>query len=353
MTQQTQRPPIVRTRKNACEESPEALFWGSPPVQRGYSQSDSAGALYISSLAPTSQRSAIRRLNNLAAAFRPYYEYDYITFPWHTLKPVELQRMRSDLRNRLRPNSVNQILNVLRRVLQCSVDVKKLTWDGYWHLTAQLARVTPEHTLPGRELSTEELTRLYACFDPLIPGGARYAAIIAVMEGCGLRSLETCRLNLDDIDVRTNEIVILGKHLVRRRVPLTDHARTLLTHWIRFRGDKPGALFYRTLSQGKTINDTGRIVPTCIYQQLVRLRPKSGVVCTPHDLRRTYITRLHRLGVDIHTIAKLAGHKDLRTTMIYDKRGDEAMHEAIHTYEQHYGYAFTKRYASLPHPCYP
>jgi integrase len=43
--------------------------------------------------------------------------------------------------------------------------------------------------------------------------------------------------------------------------------------------------------------------------------------CTPHDLRRTFITNNLEKGLDIGTVSKLAGLRDLQTTLIYDRRG--------------------------------
>ncbi len=52
--------------------------------------------------------------------------------------------------------------------------------------------------------------------------------------------------------------------------------------------------------------------------------------CRPHDLRRTFVTRLLESGVDIHTVSQLAGHSDIQTTARYDLRGQEEQRKAIH-----------------------
>jgi integrase/recombinase XerD len=52
------------------------------------------------------------------------------------------------------------------------------------------------------------------------------------------------------------------------------------------------------------------------------LSKKAGIGnCTQHDLRRTFITNQLEKGVDINRVSKMAGHCDITTTAIYDRRG--------------------------------
>jgi len=45
------------------------------------------------------------------------------------------------------------------------------------------------------------------------------------------------------------------------------------------------------------------------------MREPMGMNFTPHTMRRTYVTTLHRKGVDLATIAKIAGHANVQTTV--------------------------------------
>jgi len=45
-------------------------------------------------------------------------------------------------------------------------------------------------------------------------------------------------------------------------------------------------------------------------------------------LRRTFITRLLEQNVDLNTVRQMAGHADIATTIMYDKRDQQVMQKA-------------------------
>ena len=177
-------------------------------------------------------------------------------------------------------------------------------------------------TLPaGRHVDAGEVAALFrACSDE--PAGARDAAILALLYGCGLRRSEAVALLLDDYqDGRVT--IRCGKGRKDRNVFCPAGGREAIATWITRRGSWPGALLC-------PVKKGGHVQQRAMTDQAVLLRlrylaSKAGVKpLTPHDLRRSFVGELLDAGADISSVQQLAGHADVGTTQRYDRRPDEA-----------------------------
>lgn len=70
----------------------------------------------------------------------------------------------------------------------------------------------------------------------------------------------------------------------------------------------------------------GKIVER--YQDSDDQKTSGFKAATPHDLRRTFATRLLDKGVDVSLVKTLMGHASVATTALYDRRGEESLKEA-------------------------
>lgn len=137
---------------------------------------------------------------------------------------------------------------------------------------------------------------------------------------CGLRRSEVVGLQLGDLD--GNKLTVIGKGNKERTVPLPDEAMAAVRAWIDERGDADGPLF-----PGRSKG--GALSPNTVYALVKRLGAQDF---SPHDLRRTFITRLLD-EQDSATVAHLAGHESVDTTRRYDHRADKRAAEAMASFK--------------------
>lgn len=129
-----------------------------------------------------------------------------------------------------------------------------------------------------------------------------------------------------DLDRRT-VTVIKSKNDLPRTVPLTSVALQLLVS----KSENRKSDYVFPNEAGRKM---GRRNMTRAFDKVVE---RAGIVnFTFHDLRHTFATRLAQVGVDLYTISKLLGHKDVKMTQRYAhhctaslRRGIEVMEMSI------------------------
>ncbi|MEM0130895.1 MAG: tyrosine-type recombinase/integrase [Saccharolobus sp.] len=149
-----------------------------------------------------------------------------------------------------------------------------------------------------KALTEEEINRvLEAC------KRARDKLIIRLLLDTGLRANELLSIKIKDIDIDNNMIRVRNtKNGEERVVFFTDNTKQILKKYIRGKNldDK---LFYITYD--------------ALYRKLKRVGEKVGIDLRPHVLRHTFATLSLKRGMNLITLQKLLGHKDIKTTQIY------------------------------------
>lgn len=158
----------------------------------------------------------------------------------------------------------------------------------------------------------EEVHALLGGQDRSTRTGARNAALILFLLDTGVRASECIGIELSDIDwARERVLVRHGKGEKERWVGLGDRAREAVTHYLRFRGADPGALFLT--SRGGAMTSPGTL--EIIFRRQAR---RVGVaLANPHKFRHTFATWAIEAGAREIDVQMLLGHADLTMTHRY------------------------------------
>lgn len=276
---------------------------------------------YIGGLAPSGRRGITSLLNCSARILKR--GADAADYPWEQLNYAAVAKVRvALLDDGYAVSSVNMALSALRGVAQTAFNLNCMDAETLARIRS-VKRVSGDIQRRGRALGKPEIKALIqaAKQHPQPVRSCRDTAIVLTLCGTGLRAGELVSLERRDYD---NGILTVrqGKGRKYREIHVADAVDKAIRAWLKVStNEADSALFSRIQRNGKT--DTQPLTSTGLTGILEQLQQTSGIACfTPHDMRRTFITRLLEQGVDINTVRQLAGHSDITTTTRYDCRGD-------------------------------
>ena len=166
-------------------------------------------------------------------------------------------------------------------------------------------------------LTQEEIKRLLEAPDLSTPQGLRDRALLELLYASGLRVSELVSLNLEQVNLDTNEIRVWGKGSKERIVLIgKPAARALIAYLTQGRpkllGEKGG--------NALLLNRYGkRIIERRVQRILEKHTSIAGIGkrVYPHMLRHTFATHLLDGGADLRVVQELLGHASLSSTQIY------------------------------------
>ena len=165
------------------------------------------------------------------------------------------------------------------------------------------------HPLPNGLQDLEKMFRACENLDQTV--------LIALCGLVGLRIAEALAVEVDDIDLRERLVKIRGKGDVVRHVPLSPRAYSLIF-------DRVAERFVNGGGTLLTYNErSARRIITKMAQRAGISRPVSS-----HDLRATFATMAYAKSRDIMAVARLLGHSNTKTTMIYIGTSRESLRNA-------------------------
>lgn len=149
----------------------------------------------------------------------------------------------------------------------------------------------------------------------------RDRAMVEFLYSTGLRVSELVSLNVGDIDMYRKEFVVNGKGNKERTVYFSPAARFYLKDYFAWLMDLKGMTMDELKDTPLFVKKRGchdRMFKSGVESICRKIGEKCGVKNVhPHRFRRTFATNMAARGMKLQELAKLMGHSEIGTTMIY------------------------------------
>ncbi len=229
------------------------------------------------------------------------------------LKPADFRAALADrAASGGKPSSAARFMSVVRGFFRF------LDRRGFAHNAALAAVRTPKRTLPvPKALSPEDAEAVLAGAHDIAREtwhGARDAAVMTLLWGCGLRLGEALGLARREAPLTPGTLAVTGKGGKTRLVPVLPAVAEAVAAYVAscpYRLAPDGPLFVGARG--------GPLHPRLVQGQMIKLRALIGLPdsASPHALRHSFATHLLAGGGDLRAIQELLGHASLSTTQRY------------------------------------
>lgn len=170
----------------------------------------------------------------------------------------------------------------------------------------QMPSIKKQETLPV-VLSKEECKELFKA-----PRMLKHKFLLAFAYAGGLRMNELRMLKITDVDLNRKQIHIRqGKGKKDRYLVLANLLAQKFQHYLQ--EVKPQIYLFEGQTLGEPMGE--RSIQYVINEALQKTSIKKQA--SMHTLRHSFATHLMEDGIDIHSIQRLLGHSDIRTTIVY------------------------------------
>jgi integrase/recombinase XerC len=170
-------------------------------------------------------------------------------------------------------------------------------------------------------LDREQTERLFAWAESRAAGDeykpTRDLAILELFYSTGIRLSELSGMNLDDLDLLSDQAKVRGKGRKERIVPVGSRAVLALRRYLNLRETvRP-----RTPADRRAVflSTRGRRLAPREVQRVVHrmFDAVGGDDLRVHSLRHTFATHMLDAGADLRAVQELLGHASLSTTQVY------------------------------------
>ena len=178
-----------------------------------------------------------------------------------------------------------------------------------------------------KALTNEEIDRLLTLVIPETPSSHCDQAILELAYASGLRISELGNLRIEQLQLESGFINVIGKGNKERVVPLGRKAIEALQRYLHV--GRPKLVTPRTPANvflTKRGTPFARVTLWKRIKDRVRLAGISRNI-TPHMLRHSFATHLLEHGADLRVIQELLGHANISTTEVYTHVAGDRLRE--------------------------
>lgn len=255
----------------------------------------------------------------------------FLEKPLSEATPQDVTVFISNLRHKdLSTKSIQRNLSAIRSFYTYLVDQEVISTNP-----ASIAKSPKVKRRLPKVLDTDQAARLLD-FQPTNAKEKRDKAIIELLYGSGLRLMEVVGLSIQDIELQSGFVTVLGKGNKTRQVPLGRLCITALRDWLL---EHPAPTASAALFPSK---NGGPISPRTIQKRVkdIAVMQLGDNSLHPHMLRHSYATHMLESSGDLRGIQELLGHNDISTTQIYTHLDFQHL---ANVYDQAHPRAKTKR----------
>ena len=148
--------------------------------------------------------------------------------------------------------------------------------------------------------------------------------VLELLYGTGIRINELINLKIKNINIKKNEIKVLGKRDKERIIPLNNNIIIKTKQYLNHENRKLYESDFLLLT-----NKGEKVYPMMIYRMVKKCLSSliNSEKYNPHLLRHTFATHILNKGADLNAIKDLLGHESLAATQVYTHNSIEKLKE--------------------------
>jgi len=272
---------------------------------------------------------------SLSPATRRAYQFavrEFFAFVKHAhptrVTPDDVRRWRDHLlREKKRPATVALKLSVIRSLFEY------LKAGGLISLNPASSKLVPAPEISdetvGRALAPKDVRHLLAGPDRASAEGARDYALLLTMLRLGLRVAEVCSLRRSSIRTTRGRwvVTVRVKGGRERTLPLPEEVKAAVDAYLALdahrrslaHSDGKDAPVFQPHANPRTLVFDRPLTARMVGYIVARWAEYAGIgKLSPHDLRRTAITKALDQGLSYRQVQMMSGHRDPKTVQRYD-----------------------------------